>query len=91
MPELSAAWSKRSDEYLAPSYWTNRILSDTPLAGNMTLFEIRLRRKPRTSLDTLVPFVNDDELSEGLGSFIERRKQTFRKVKQVLKRGIAKE
>lgn len=58
-----AAWSKSWDEYVAPVRWIKRTLSDASLPGSVSAFEILFGREPRTIRDTLVPHVDDTELS----------------------------
>ena len=44
------------------------------------------RRKPRISLDTLVPQIDATDKSGGLGSFVESRRQNFREVRLALEK-----
>ena len=61
-------------------------MPDPSLPGNMSPFEILFGRKPRTSLDTLVPQMDDSEATGGLDGFIEQRRQVLREVRQVLEK-----
>ena len=58
------------------------ILDQTHLAryfpSNMTPFELLFGRKPRTSLDSLVPLSEETGQRTGLDNFVERRKQNLR-------------
>ena len=44
----------------------------------MTPFELLFGRKPRTSLDSLVPLSEETGQRTGLDNFVERRKQNLR-------------
>lgn len=50
----------------------------------MPPFEIRFSREPRTTFDTLVPHVDDTEISWGFDAFIEQCKQILRDLGRVL-------
>ena len=52
----------------------------------MTPFELLSGRKPRTSLDPLVPLSAETEQSVGLDNFVERRKQKLREVRLALEK-----
>ena len=80
LEELCIAWPKRRDEYVAPACWIKHTLPDPTLPNNMTPFELLFGRKPRTSLDTLVPQIDATDRSGGLESFVESRRQNFREV-----------
>ena len=86
LSELCAAWPRCWDEYVSPACWIKRTLPDTSLPGNMSPFELLFGRKLRTTLDTLVPRVDDTELSGGLDAFIEHRRQMLREVRQALEK-----
>ena len=75
LAELCIAWPKRWDEYVAPACWIKRTLPDPTLPNNMTPFELLFGRKPRISLDTLVPQIDATDVSGGLDSFVESRRQ----------------
>ena len=88
LAELCIAWPKRWDEYVAPACWLKRTLPDPTLPNNMTLFELLFGRKPRISPDTLVPQIDATDVSGGLDSFVESRRQNFREVRLALERAI---
>ena len=52
----------------------------------MTLFELLFGRKPRISLDNLVPQIDATDMSGGLDSFVESRRQHFREVRLALEK-----
>ena len=88
LSELCVPWPERWDEYVPPACWIKQSMPDPALPGNMSPFEILFGRKPRTSLDTLVPHMDDSEAAEGLDSFIEKRRQVLREVRQVLEKKL---
>ena len=55
LSELCRPWTHGWDEYISPALWAKRTLPDVSLPSNMSPFELLFGRKPRTSLDTLVP------------------------------------
>lgn len=68
-------------------YWTNRFrqhagsrarYATQDTSEQTSPFEIMFGRKPRTSLDTLVPQIDDLETSAGPDSFVEQRCQFLR-------------
>ena len=80
LAELYITWPKRWDEYVVPACWIKRTLPDPTLPNNMTPFEVLFGRKPRISLDTLVPQIDATDRSGRLDSFVESRRQNFREV-----------
>lgn len=78
LTELSAAWSKRWDEHVAPVCWIKRTSTLTSSTGYMLPLELRFGRKSQgTILDTLVPHMNDTKLSGVfIDASIEQRQQT---------------
>lgn len=48
--------------------WIERTLSDASLPGKVPPFELFFGRKPRTTLNTVEPHVDDAELNTGLES-----------------------
>ena len=86
LSELCAAWPKRWYEDVVLVCWIKRNLPDTSLPGKMSPFEILFGHKPRTTLDTLVPHMDDTEENGGLDALIEQRKKMLREVRQVLDR-----
>ena len=52
----------------------------------MTPFELLFGGKPRTSLDPLVPLVDDVTQLRNLDNFVEQRKQNLLEVRKVLER-----
>ena len=61
-------WPERWDEYVSPACWIKRAMPDPTLPGNGSPFEILFGRKPRTSLDTIVPQMDDSEITGDLDS-----------------------
>ena len=61
-------------------------LCQMSLPSNMTPFELLFGRKPRTSLDSLVPLSAETEQTDGLDNFEERRKQNLREVRLALEK-----
>ena len=74
LAELCASWPERWDEYAAPACWVKRTLPDPSLPNRMSPFEILFARKPRTTLDTLVPQMDGADTAEGLDGFVEQRR-----------------
>ena len=85
LAELCIAWPKRRDEYVSPACWIKHPLIDPTLPKNMTPFELLFGRKPRISLDTLVPQIYATGRPGGLDNFVESRRQDFREVRRALK------
>ena len=86
LAELCRSWPDRWDEYVSPSIWIKRTLPDTALPSHMTPFELLFGRKPRTTLDSLVPLTYETDTEGGLDNFVERRKQNLREVRLALER-----
>lgn len=82
LAELCQSWPARWDEYVSPALWIKRTLADV---SNPSPFELLFGRKPRTSLDSLVPLTDEVE-NGGLDSFVERRKQNLREVRLYLEK-----
>ena len=59
LAELCRAWPDRWDEYVASACWIKYTLPDSSLPSQMAAFELLFGRKPRTSLDSLVPLLDD--------------------------------
>ena len=85
LAELCIAWPKRWDQYVSPACWIKRTLPN-PTLPNMTPFELLFGRKPRISLDTLVPQIDATERSGGLDNFVESRRQNFMEVRLALEK-----
>ena len=77
LAELCRAWPGRWDEYVAPACWIKRTLPDSSLQSKMTAFELMFGRKPRTSLDSLVPLLDGAAQTTSLDKFVEKRKQNL--------------
>ena len=75
--ELCRAWPGRRDEYVAPACWIKRTLPDSSLQSKMTAFKLLFGRKPRTSLDSLVPLLDAAAQPASLDNFVEQRKHFF--------------
>ena len=86
LAELCRSWPERWDEYVSPAIWIQRTLPDVSLSSHMTPFELLFGRRPRTSLDTLVPLADETGQSGGLDNFVERRKQNLREVRLALEK-----
>ena len=86
LAELCRAWPDRWDEYVAPACWIKRILPDLSLPTKMTAFELLFGRNPRTSLDSLVPLLDDATQPGNLDDFVEQREQNCLEVRKVLGR-----
>ena len=86
LSELCKAWPTRWDEYVALACWIKRTLPDPSLPSAMTPFQLLFGRSPRTSLDMLVPQMDDTEATEGLENFIEGRRHNLREVREALER-----
>ena len=74
LDELCKAWPDRWDEYVAPTCWIKRSLPDSSLPFKMVAFELLFDRKSRTSLDSLVPLLDDATQPGSLDNFVEQRK-----------------
>ena len=59
LAELCRAWSDRWCEYVALACWIKRTLADPSLPFKIAAFELLFGCKPRTSLDSLVPLLDD--------------------------------
>lgn len=57
-----------------------------PFPASFSLSKVLFGRKPRTTLDTLIPQIDDTKLSKGLFASIGRRKQVLRRVRYVLEK-----
>ena len=84
LTKLCKAWPDRCDEYVAPAYWIKRTRPDSSLPYKMTSFELLFGRKPRKSLDSLVPLLGDAKRSANLDTFVEQIKQNILDVRKVL-------
>ena len=85
LSELGVAWPDRWDDYVSPACWVKRTLPDPSLPKNLSPFEMLFGRKPRTSLDSLLPRI-DTDMEEGLDNFVETRRQYLREVRLVLEK-----
>ena len=86
LAELCTAWPGRWDEYVTPTCWIKRAIPDSSLPSKMTAFELLFGRKPRTSLASLVPLLDDATQPGSLDNFLEQRKQSLLEVRKVLER-----
>lgn len=76
LPELCKSWPNRwAENYVSPAQWMKRTLPDVFLPSNMSPFELLSGRRPRTSLDTLVPGAGVTDNTKGLDNFVEQRRQ----------------
>ena len=75
LAELCRAWPDRWDEYVA--CWIKRTLPGLSLPSKMTAFELLFARRPRTSLDFLVPLLDNATQPGSLDNFVEQRKFFF--------------
>ena len=71
---------------MSPAMWIKRTLPDVSLPSNMTPFELLFGRKPRTSLDSLVPLAEETGGSDSLDNFVQRRRHYLRGVRLPLEK-----
>ena len=86
LSEICKTWPTRSDEYVAPACWIKRTMPDPSLSSAMTPFHLLFGRSPRTTLDVLVPQMDDTETTGGLTNFIENVRHNMREVAEALKK-----
>ena len=91
LAELCQSWPERWDEHVSPAIWTKRTLPDASYPSNMTPFELMFGRKPRTSLDSLVPLSEEAGQSGGLDNALKQRKQGLRGVRLAFEKRLAGE
>ena len=84
LAEICRSWPQRWDEHVSPAIWIKRTLPGVSVPSNMTLFELMFGRKPRTSLDSLMPLSEETRESGGLDNFVEPRKQNLHEVRLAL-------
>ena len=80
LAELCRSWPERWHKDVSPAIWIKRTFPDVSLPSSMTRFELLFGRKPRTSLDSVVPLSEETGQSGGLDNFVERRKQNLLEV-----------
>ena len=85
LSELCKAWPTRWDEHVAAACWIKRTMPDSSLPSTMTPFQPLFGRSTRTTLDMLVPQMDDTEATGGLSNFIESRRHNMREVAEALK------
>ena len=78
LSELCKAWETRWNEYVAAACWIKRTTPDPALPSAMTPFQLLFGRSPRTTLDMLIPQMNDTEAIGGLSNFIENCRRNMR-------------
>ena len=86
LAELRKAWPECWDEYVTPACWIKRTLPDSSLPSKMTSFELLFSRKPRASLESLAPLLDDAKQPGNLDNFVEQRKQKLLEVRKGLER-----
>ena len=86
LSELCKAWPTRWDEYVAAECWIKCTVLDPSLPSAMTPFQLLFGRSPRTTLDMLVPQMDDTGATGGLSNFIENRRHNMREVAEALKK-----
>ena len=59
LSEICKTWPTRWDEYVASACWIERIMPDLSLSSTITPFELLFGCSPRTTLDVLVPQMDD--------------------------------
>ena len=59
-------------------------MPDPSLPSAMTPFQLLFGRSPRTTLDMLVPQMDDTEATGGLENFIEGRRHNLREIREAL-------
>ena len=75
LSKLCSSCPEPWDEYTSAACWIKRTLPDPNLSGQRSPFEILFGRKPQTSLDTLVPHVDDTETTGGRDYFVKQRRR----------------
>ena len=80
LSELCKAWPTRWDEYVTAAFWIKRTMPNPSLPSAMTPFQLLFGRSPRTTLDLLVPQMDDTEATGGLSNFIESHRHNMREV-----------
>ena len=70
LSELYKAWPTRWDEYVAAACWIKRTTPDPALPSAMTPIQLLVGRSPRSTLDMLIPQMDDTETTGGLNTFI---------------------
>ena len=86
LAEIRKAWPDHWDEYIVPACGIKRTLPNSSLPSKMTSFESLFSRKPRASLDSLVPVLDDVKQLGNLDSFVEQRKQKLLEIRKGLER-----
>ena len=95
LSELCKSWPSRWDEYVAAACWIKRTMPDPSLPSVMTPFQLLFGRSPRTTLDmlvpqmddtVLVPQMDDTEATCGLSNYIEKRRHNMREVAEALEK-----
>ena len=86
LSEICKTWPTRWDEYVASACWIERIMPDLSLSSTITPFELLFGCSPRTTLDVLVPQMDDTENTGGLTNFIEDRRHNMREVTEAMKK-----
>ena len=75
LSELCKAWPTRWDKDVSAACWIKRTTLDPAQASAMTPIQLQFGRSPRTTLDMLIPRMDDTEATGGLSNSIENRKQ----------------
>ena len=86
LSEICKTWPTRWDKYVGPACWIKRTMPDSSLPSAMTPFQLLFGRSPRTTLDVLVPQMDDTETTGGLTNFVENRRHNMREVAEALKK-----
>ena len=86
LSELCEAWPTRWNEYVAAARWIKGTMPDPALPSAMTPFQLLFDRSPRTTLDMLIPQMDDTEATGGLSSFIKNSRHNMRKVAEALRK-----
>ena len=86
LSEPCKSWPTRWDEYVAAACWIKRTMPDPLLPSAITPFPVPLRSSRRTTLDMLVPQMDDTEATSGLSNLIENRRHNTREVAEALKK-----
>lgn len=62
------------NDYAPPARLVKRRLLDSSPPADMSSFELLQKRKPQSTLDMLVPLMDDSEMSGGLNALVGQRR-----------------
>ena len=84
LSKLRKAWPDSWNEHVAPACWIKRDLPESSLPSKMMSSELLFSRKPRASLDSLVPLLDDAKQLGNLDHFVEQRSRNLLEVRKGL-------